>query len=188
MSTGRWQFDDVDHLGHGHAPLAPVGFAREPGSGPRYSTLPLPPFRFLPGRDAEPEAGHLPAFDLASTDPADWRHCAPYLFAVDCFNHGFWWEAASLWAGLAAHTDLNDADHHCLHGLTRAAEALLRRRMGWRSSVARLRRETGRAFARASGATPMGLRRATWWPCLDRCLRPGGVNFPRLVLDGWASE
>lgn len=190
MTRDRWQFDDADsdHRGHRHVPTPAVNADLGDWSGPRYSTQPLPAFRFLPGRDAQPESSHLPAFDLPGADPTDWRHCAPYLYAVDCFNHGFWWEAASLWAGLAAGTDPNDADHHCLNGLTRAAEALLRRRMGWRSSVARLRLETERAFARVPETSLMGLQLATWWPSLDRCLRPGGVDFPRLELDGPGSE
>lgn len=182
----RWHFDDVDtdHGGHHHAPAVPGDAGLEGWSGPRYSALPLPAFRFLPGRDARPDSSHMPAFDISAADPADWQHCGPYRYGVDCFNQGFWWEAASLWTALASGTDSADVRRHCLNGLTRAAEALLRRRMGWRSAVARLRLESGQAFARVPQATLMGLHLATWWPCLDRCLRPGGVDFPRIELNG----
>jgi hypothetical protein len=31
---------------------------------------------------------YLPAFT-----PEDWRSCDLYLYGIDLFNHGYWWEA-----------------------------------------------------------------------------------------------
>lgn len=33
-------------------------------------------------------------------DPAQWWLCADYLFGIDLFNHGFYWEAHEAWEGL----------------------------------------------------------------------------------------
>ena len=32
-------------------------------------------------------------------DPARWHVCTPYLYGVDLFNHGYWWEAHEAWEG-----------------------------------------------------------------------------------------
>jgi predicted metal-dependent hydrolase len=33
-------------------------------------------------------------------DPEDWRACHDYLYGIDLFNHGFYWEAHEAWEGL----------------------------------------------------------------------------------------
>ena len=70
---------------------------------PRYSQRPFPPYRFLPFRSGAPlphprndPAGHSYGQDeecLPGFTPADWSTCEPYLYGIDLFNHGYWWEA-----------------------------------------------------------------------------------------------
>jgi len=66
---------------------------------PRYTDLPFPPYRFVPGksphptRDPEGHSYNKHPEQLASFDPEDWRSCEEYLYGIDLFNHGFWWEA-----------------------------------------------------------------------------------------------
>jgi hypothetical protein len=36
----------------------------------------------------------------APPDPEHWRSCAPYLYGLDLFNHGYYWEAHETWEGL----------------------------------------------------------------------------------------
>ena len=65
----------------------------------RYSSLPFPSYRFVPGRAPHPTRdpdGHsfgkqpepLPTFQAG-----EWRSCIPYLYGIDLFNHEYWWEA-----------------------------------------------------------------------------------------------
>jgi hypothetical protein len=67
--------------------------------------LSLPPYAFVPGRNPHPEsdpAGHSygrhPA--PAVLDPGRWRDCREYLFGLDLFNTGFYWEAHAQWESL----------------------------------------------------------------------------------------
>lgn len=67
--------------------------------------IPLPPYAFVPGRNPHPEsdpAGHSygrhPA--PAVLDPGRWRDCREYLFGIDLFNTGFFWEAHAHWEAL----------------------------------------------------------------------------------------
>jgi hypothetical protein len=67
---------------------------------------PFPAYAYLPGRTphptrdpeghsygARPDTPELP-------DPEDWRACGDYLYGIDLFNHGFYWEAHEAWEGL----------------------------------------------------------------------------------------
>jgi hypothetical protein len=71
------------------------------------SEEPFPPYSYVPGRFPHPEsdpAGHSfgkkrpPA---AALDPARWTASRPYLYGLDLFNAGFFWEShvafESLW-------------------------------------------------------------------------------------------
>ncbi len=67
---------------------------------------PFPPYAYVPGRtphptrdadghsyEAKPEMPEPP-------DPEDWHACRDYLYGIDLFNHGFYWEAHEAWEGL----------------------------------------------------------------------------------------
>ena len=70
---------------------------------PRYTQRPFPSYRYLPyqsgatlphphndpaGHSYHAEEEYLPPFT-----PEDWRSCELYLYGIDLFNHGYWWEA-----------------------------------------------------------------------------------------------
>lgn len=69
----------------------------------RYTQRPFPSYRYLPfqtgpshphprtdpaGHSYHEEEDYLPHFA-----PDDWCSCEPYLYGIDLFNHGYWWEA-----------------------------------------------------------------------------------------------
>ena len=79
----------------------------EPGEIPRFvPDEPFPPYAYVPGRFPHPTsdpAGH--SFGAAPThpsslDPNHWETSRPYLYGVDLFNHGYYWEAHEVWEGL----------------------------------------------------------------------------------------
>jgi hypothetical protein len=66
----------------------------------------LPPYAYLPGQTPHPTRdreghsfGNEPATP-AAPDPENWRSCRDYLYGIDLFNHGFYWEAHEAWEGL----------------------------------------------------------------------------------------
>ena len=73
---------------------------------PRYSSRPLPSYRFLPGRTPHPRrdpSGH----SYGQTEPApppfspeDWWDSEWYLYAVDLYNFAYWWECHEVFEGL----------------------------------------------------------------------------------------
>lgn len=64
----------------------------------RFSQIPLPPYKFqkrvYPHPTQHPD-GHFrdkPTFKCPDLAADNWRDCPGYLFALDLFNHGFFWE------------------------------------------------------------------------------------------------
>ncbi len=67
---------------------------------PRYSQRPFPPYRYLPftslphprndpdGHSYHEDEDYVPHFSAT-----DWTDCEPYLYGIDLFNRGYWWEA-----------------------------------------------------------------------------------------------
>ena len=66
----------------------------------------FPPYGYVTGRFPHPTsnpAGH--SFDCApehpvAPDPSRWDACRPYLYDIDLFNQGYYWEAHEVWEGL----------------------------------------------------------------------------------------
>jgi len=77
-----------------------------PSSAPRYTTRDLPPYSYVPGQHPHPisdPAGHSHGHSperAAPLDDAQWRTNEVWLWAIDLFNHGFYWEAHEAWEGL----------------------------------------------------------------------------------------
>ncbi len=77
------------------------------GETPRFlPDEPFPPYSYVTGMFPHPTrdpAGHH--FGVApvvcpAPDPKLWRGCRPYLYGLDLFNHGYYWEAHEVWEGL----------------------------------------------------------------------------------------
>lgn len=66
---------------------------------PRYTDRPFPPYRFVPGkaphptRDPDGHSYNKQPEQLVSFKPGDWQSCQEYLYAIDLFNHEYWWES-----------------------------------------------------------------------------------------------
>jgi hypothetical protein len=73
---------------------------------PRYSMHRFPPYSYVPGESPHPLSdpkGHMRgSVERRSPllDPSQWRASQRYLFGVDLFNHGYYWEAHEAWESL----------------------------------------------------------------------------------------
>jgi uncharacterized protein len=72
----------------------------------RFSDDLFPPYAFVSGLTPHPESdprGHsfgVPRSTAVPLDPDHWQDCPAYLFGIDLFNAGFWWEAHVQWESL----------------------------------------------------------------------------------------
>jgi hypothetical protein len=67
---------------------------------------PLPSYTHVPGQTPHPRhnPGHLfyqrPAEPVQPLSPSTWQTNGIYLYGIDLFNHGFFWEAHEVWEEL----------------------------------------------------------------------------------------
>ncbi|MEE8055283.1 MAG: DUF309 domain-containing protein [Gammaproteobacteria bacterium] len=110
----------------------------------RYTDRPLPRYRFVPGRAPHPtrdKDGHSynkPPVQLAPFDPEEWAACEEYLYGVDLFNHGYWWEAhealEAVWMAAGRRTESG----LFIQGLIQIAAAHLKRFQGFHDVAIRM--------------------------------------------------
>jgi hypothetical protein len=113
-------------------------------SPPRYSRLAFPAYRYIPGRFPHPTRdpdGHsygreAPA--LQAFDPDRWQDCESYLYGVDLFNNGYWWEAHEAWEACWIAAGRTSPAGLFLQGLIQVAAACLKKHQGHRDGALRL--------------------------------------------------
>lgn len=167
-------------------------FATNDAALPRYSQRPFPPYRYLPfqGAATRPHprndpAGHSYHEDeayLAHFTAADWATCEPYLYGVDLFNHGFYWEAHEAWetVWLAA----GGRDTCCglfVQGLIQLAAAQLKRVCGSVGAAASLTTAARQKLASGEGVY-LGIEVPALLAEAQRCLDENGEDFPKIQL------
>ena len=110
----------------------------------RYSQRPFPAYRFIPGvsphptRDPKGHSYEQPEPTLDSFDTEGWLECEPYLFGVDLFNHGYWWEAHEAWEVVWKCVGRGSQPGLFLQGLIQIAAAMLKSEQGIRIGAERL--------------------------------------------------
>ncbi len=87
-----------------------------PAAPSRWTDLPLPGRRFLPGDAHAPDLPDpLPPAPLVTPDR--WRDCPAYLYGSDLYNRGYWWESHELWE-LIWRAAAGDPEHETLRHFT----------------------------------------------------------------------
>ena len=104
--------------------------------------MPLPPYTYVPGRTPHPirdPAGHMYGKhdQSAELDIENWQRCDQYLFGIDLFNHGYYWEAHEAWESLWHAAERTGPIADFLKGLIKLAAAGVKTREG--SKVGRVR-------------------------------------------------
>ena len=121
-------------------------FGREAGaakSPQRYSPRALPPYRFVPGETPHPTRdplGHSYGCQIevpGTWRVEDWRQLEEWLWAVDLFNEGYWWEShealESMWHAAGRTT----APARFVQALVHLSAACLNRRRGHSAAAKR---------------------------------------------------
>lgn len=110
----------------------------------RYTNLVFPPYRYVPGKEPHPvrdPGGHsynkLPE-TLDNFTPEQWQSCEPYLYGIDLFNHGYWWEAHEalevVWVAAGRNTETG----LFVQGLIQISVAHLKRLQGFEDVAQRM--------------------------------------------------
>jgi hypothetical protein len=87
---------------------------------------------------------------------ADWRSCEEYLYGVDLFNEGFWWECHEVLESLWHAAGLGTVAGHALQAIIQCAAAHLKVVCGQLNGARRLT-DHAEAHADWSGGQRLGL-------------------------------
>ena len=149
---------------------------RAPEGTPRLlPQLPLPAYRYVPGRGPHPNkhaGGHniLETMDWGQPawDPArPWTSDRRYLYGHDLFAHRYYWESHEVWEEMWHAIPLDRAERRLIQGLIQAAATTLKNHMGHTKARGRL---ADRAAVHLRAAAEMGERQTIW-----------GVEIPELI-------
>ncbi len=164
---------------------------------------PLPPYSYVPGRFPHPirdSSGHsyrAPGIQQETpprslTAPvslaSDWKRSSDYLFGIDLFNHGFYWEAHETWEQLWIEFGRSGRDADFIKGLIKLAAAGVKAREGRPIGVQRHACRAKELFQRVSDTLTEANTRFVSAACIsDQCARPqsrslgtpsGSLNSP----------
>ena len=136
---------------------------------------PFPPYSYVTGMFPHPtrdSAGHsfgaVPA-PCSMPDPNLWRECRPYLYGLDLFNHGYYWEAHEAWEGLWHACGRAGPAGNFIQGLIKLAAAGVKAREGRPEGVRTHARRAAELFGQVAGRLPPG--RVCYF----------GLSLPRLI-------
>ena len=127
---------------------------------------PLPPYTFVPGQTPHPVSdpeGHsygAPHETPAPVAPDDWQSSRAYLFGIDLFNAGFYWEAHETWEGLWHACGRSGTTADFLKGLIQMTAAGVKVRQGVPRGVAGLGRGAAGLFRKVLDALAPGETRS----------------------------
>lgn len=160
---------------------------------PRYTDIPLPPHRFLPGDATPAEIPPLPG-PPTLVPPQQWRDCTAYLYGCDLYNHGFWWESHEIWEDLwhqAADHPQPRLQHAFLQGLIQVAACAIkleqRKAGGLRSLLSTSEAHLHTVIAHVGGNLFMGIPVKHWLADVQRYYRTASHHtddFPAIRLSG----
>lgn len=128
----------------------------------RYSARELPPYRFVPGdaphptRDPDGHSFGERAPALRPWSPAEWRELDEWLWAVDLFNAGYWWESHEALEGLWHAAGRTTPAARFVQALVHLSAACLNRRRGHIEAAHRQAERAVRGLRAASAAPALG--------------------------------
>lgn len=142
------------------------GQIRERSDWPRFvPDEPFPPYSYVTGRFPHPTrdpAGHsfgVAPVPCAQPDPTHWRDCRPYLYGLDLFNHGYYWEAHEAWEGMWHALGRTGTAADFIKGLIKLAAAGVKVREGRPAGVQTHAERAAELFQKTAGELGPGIDR-----------------------------
>jgi hypothetical protein len=154
----------------------------------RYSGRPFPQSRYKPGESprsvrllSKAWLDRLP--DPVAFGPGSWMHSDHYRYAVDLFNHQYWWEAHEVLEGLWVENGRRTELAIFLQGLIQISAALLKASTGVHTGAARLSRKGLSKLSSQEGIF-LGIAVEPFVRSVEHYLTSRSSILPRLVLVG----
>lgn len=119
----------------------------------------------------------------ADWSPDQWRSLESWLWGVDLFNHGYWWEAHEAFEGLWHAVGRSGERAGFVQALIHLSAACLNRRRGHRSAARRQARRAAEGLGETPGPRYMGLVVQPLVEAIQAWRDDPDAPAPRLALD-----
>lgn len=154
---------------------------------PTYSNRPLPEYRHIPFKTPHPymdEGGHsyqekLPV--ITDFNEQNWQDCDPYLYAIDLFNQGYWWEAHELLKQVCYAVGRDSEIGSFLEAVIQIAAGELKHYMREQRG-AQVLLERGLNGLSATQPVFLGIDIAVFKATVEECFIAEEMIFPRITL------
>jgi len=119
---------------------------------PRYTQKGFPKYRYIPSVNPHPgihPEGHSyqkPEEKIEYLPPENWARNEHYLYGIDLFNHGYWWEAHEAWEGIWLTTKKLDLYGQYLQALIQFSAGFLKLYSGTKAGFDKLFKEAQGRF------------------------------------------
>ncbi|MGX9147742.1 DUF309 domain-containing protein [Mesorhizobium sp. 128a] len=130
-----------------------IGSKSRPRHLPKKS---FPAYAYLPGRQPHPvrdPAGHSYLVEPMSVATDAWLGSDPFLWGLDLFNHGYYWEAHEAWEGLWQVADRGGPSRVLFKALILLSAAGVKIREGKTAAAVRHSRRAAMLFRRLNDAS-----------------------------------
>jgi predicted metal-dependent hydrolase len=155
---------------------------------PRYTDRALPGYRHLPFQNAHPfldKGGHSYGETLTPPEEFDaqnWQHCEEYLYCIDLFNNGFWWETHERLKFISMATSQESETNQFIRGIIQIAAALLKHFMGEEGGAQTLAKMGIETLRKKEGIF-LGIDITTLTHQVEECLQSVEGKYPRIRLE-----
>jgi predicted metal-dependent hydrolase len=153
----------------------------------RYTSLQFPKQKFLPGQgQAHPDKLLPEVLQTANHrcfSAETWKFSQPYLYAIDLFNAGYWWEAHEILEMLWNETGRRSETAEFLQGLIQICAALLKKSQSVPAGALRLKKK-GILHLSPRKGTYLGIETNRLIQAIERYFKKPGIPPPQIRLRG----
>jgi hypothetical protein len=165
----------------------------------RYSQIEFPTYRFIPGENPHPTENPLghsygkKESDVKIFVPDNWSNNEQYLFGIDLYNYGYWWESHEAWESLWQVAPRDHVSRDFLQGLIKVSGAFLKWHSKNKNGLEYLYTGAMKQLLKVGEEHPvyMGLNIVDhiqklenhFKPILEKCNWPDPlINYPYIIL------
>lgn len=108
---------------------------------PDIKTLPLPDYAHIPGVNSRPDLTFLESISAYAplvTVERQWKTNLPWLYGIQLFNSGYYWEAHEVWETVWMNAPPNSREKQFVQGVIHFANGLLKVKMKRGNAARRL--------------------------------------------------
>ncbi len=155
----------------------------------RYTTISFPDRKYIPGQGIhpkkDPKGSHIPEIpsDTTKFDTDTWRISQQYLYAIDLFNFGYWWEAHEVLEDLWIQTGRTTLIAKFIQGIIQISAAFLKDSQSVPRGASRLAAK-GLSKLRLRSGIFLGLNVEEFGEKVVRYLAGECSSPPQIILSG----